>query len=319
MKLRKLSMVFLLALSLLSGCQRTRYQVLVSCYPLQYLVEQIAGERVSCELLSENTLIQRAGIAENYKELLNQSDALFYIASLESYYEIYADEINAAGLDKVNIGDQLGSFPFERETITVNNGVESKVSGPYYEGSAFNEVDTYYSDPTLWMDAVTMNGMASYICDYLCERYPAYEQEFQENYAVLEVSLASLDAQYQELKEADIAIAVMTPNFGHLQTYGVQVYPVCLSRYGALPNEEQLAVIRESLLENGVRYMAIENNLPQDMVDLRLQLINELGLIPVSLYNISSLNETQQERGLDYLSLMQENLAILQSIANDPS
>ena len=55
------------------------------------------------------------------------------------------------------------------------------------------------------------------------------------------------------------------------------------------------------------------------MVDLRLQLINELGLIPVSLYNISSLNETQQERGLDYLSLMQENLAILQSIANDPS
>ena len=99
----------------------------------------------------------------------------------------------------------------------------------------------------------------------------------------------------------------------------MQVYPVCLSRYGALPNEEQLAVIRESLLENGVRYMAIENNLPQDMVDLRLQLINELGLIPVSLYNISSLNETQQERGLDYLSLMQENLAILQSIANDPS
>lgn len=78
-------------------------------------------------------------------------------------------------------------------------------------------------------------------------------------------------------------------------------------------------MIRESLLENGVRYMAIENNLPQDMVDLRLQLINELGLIPVSLYNISSLNETQQERGLDYLSLMQENLAILQSIANDPS
>ena len=63
----------------------------------------------------------------------------------------------------------------------------------------------------------------------------------------------------------------------------------------------------------------MSNNLPQDMVDLRLQLINELGLIPVSLYNISSLNETQQERGLDYLSLMQENLAILQSIANDPS
>ena len=312
MKLRKLSMVFLLALSLLSGCQRTRYQVLVSCYPLQYLVEQIAQDRVSCVLLSENTLIQRAQIRDDYQELLAQSDALLYLGGLESYYEAYADEITDSGIEQVNLVDQLGNFPFLRYG-------ENNETQPWYEGDAFDDVDMYYSDPTLWMDAVTMCGMAACIRDYLSERYPAYAQEFQENYAVLEVSLASLDAQYQELKEADIAIAVMTPNFGHLQTYGVQVYPVCLSRYGALPNEEQLAVIRESLLENGVRYMAIENNLPQDMVDLRLQLINELGLIPVSLYNISSLNETQQERGLDYLSLMQENLAILQSIANDPS
>lgn len=316
MKLRKLCLVMLLMFPMLNGCQRTQYQVLVSCYPLQYLVEQIAGDRVSCQLLSEDVLIQRAGIRDNYEELLNQSDALFYIAPLESYYEIYTDEITSSALDKVNITDQLGSFPFQRVTTTINNGVESKVTTSYYVDSAFMDIDTYYSDPTFWMDAITMNGMASCIRDYLCERYPVYAEEFEQNYADLEYRLTTLDAQYQDLKNHDISIAVMTPNFGHLQdAYGVEIYPICLSRYGVLPNEEQLAVIRETLVEEGVRYMAVESNLPQDMIDLRLQLISELGLIPVSLSNITTLTQVQKDRGSDYLSLMQENLAVLQSIA----
>lgn len=50
------------------------------------------------------------------------------------------------------------------------------------------------------------------------------------------------------------------------------------------------------------------------MVDLRLQLINELGTDTGSLSNISSLSEDQQSLGKDYLSLMQENLAVLQSL-----
>ncbi len=316
MKLRKLWLVLLLLFPILSGCQRTQYQVLVSCYPLQYLVEQIAGDRVSCQLLSEDVLIQRAGIQDNYQELLNQSDTLFYIAPLESYYEIYTNEITSSALDKVNITDQLGSFPFQRVTTTINNGVESKVTTAYYTDSAFRDIDTYYSDPTFWMDAITMNGMASCIRDYLCDRYPMYAEEFERNYADLEYRLTTLDAQYQDLKNHDISIAVMTPNFGHLQdAYGVEIYPICLSRYGVLPNEEQLAIIRETLVEEGVRYMAVESNLPQDMIDLRLQLISELGLIPVSLSNITTLTQVQKDRGSDYLSLMQENLAVLQSIA----
>ena len=304
MKLRKLSMVFLLALSLLSGCQRTRYQVLVSCYPLQYLVEQIAQDRVSCVLLSENTLIQRAQIRDDYQELLAQSDALLYLGGLESYYEAYADEITDSRIEQVNLVDQLGNFPFLRYG-------ENNETQPWYAGDAFDDVDMYYSDPTLWMDAVTMCGMAACIRDYLSERYPAYAQEFADNYDALEIALSRLDARYQQLREKQIRVAVMTPNFGHWQNYGIQVYPVCLSRYGALPDDEQLSVIIETLREDGVQYMAIEENLPQDMIDLRLQIINELGLTPVPLNNISSLSDAQQRAGKNYLTLMQENLNVL--------
>lgn len=304
MKLVKMTLCLCLSLMMLCGCRATHDQVLVTCYPLQYLVEQIAQDRVSCVLLSENTLIQRAQIRDDYQELLAQSDALLYLGGLESYYEAYADEITDSRIEQVNLVDQLGNFPFLRYG-------ENNETQPWYAGDAFDDVDMYYSDPTLWMDAVTMCGMAACIRDYLSERYPAYAQEFADNYDALEIALSKLDARYQQLREKQIRVAVMTPNFGHWQNYGIQVYPVCLSRYGALPDDEQLSVIIETLREDGVQYMAIEENLPQDMIDLRLQIINELGLTPVPLNNISSLSDAQQRAGKNYLTLMQENLNVL--------
>ena len=79
MKLVKMTLCLCLSLMTLCGCRATHDQVLVTCYPLQYLVEQIAQDRVSCVLLSENTLIQRAQIRDDYQELLAQSDALLYL------------------------------------------------------------------------------------------------------------------------------------------------------------------------------------------------------------------------------------------------
>lgn len=304
MKLVKMTLCLCLFLMTLCGCRATHDQVLVTCYPLQYLVEQIAQDRVSCVLLSENTLIQRAQIRDDYQELLAQSDALLYLGGLESYYEAYVDEITDSRIEQVNLVDQLGNFPFLRYG-------ENNETQPWYAGDAFDDVDMYYSDPTLWMDAVTMCGMAACIRDYLSERYPAYAQAFADNYDALEIALSRLDARYQQLREKQIRVAVMTPNFGHWQNYGIQVYPVCLSRYGALPDDEQLSVIIETLREEGVQYMAIEENLPQDMIDLRLQIINELGLTPVPLNNISSLSDAQQRAGKNYLTLMQENLNVL--------
>ena len=51
------------------------------------------------------------------------------------------------------------------------------------------------------------------------------------------------------------------------------------------------------------------------MLAVFLQLEEELGLKRITLHNISSLTPTQIESGKDYLSLMYENLSVLESIA----
>ena len=108
----------------------------------------------------------------------------------------------------------------------------------------------------------------------------------------------------------------MTGSFGCWQKdFGFQVYPVCLSKYGALPNEVQLEAIKNRIIADDVKFIAYEPNMSEEMMELFIQLEEELGLKRVTLYNISSLTNSQIDSGKDYLSLMYENLSVLESMA----
>ena len=317
MKLKML-LVSLLCCMVLAGCDDKKPNVATTVYPVQYLVERIGEDTITCNNISENTLIQRAQIKDNYEEIIEDADALFYIGSLEPYMQMYIDDFWDK-TDMVDLATKSAIYKFQRYTTTVVNNVNVIVESPYYEGEAFSNVAMYDNDPMLWMDPVAMTSMASDIRDYLVELYPVYKNIFDDNFDQLEVDLARLDADFQSLKEKTkkISFVSMTPSFGNWQkSYGIEVYPVCLSKYGALPTQERLDIIKKRILNDHVRYMAIEPNLPEDMVELREQLIQELGLIPIDLNNLSSMTKDDIEAGKDYLSIMYRNLETLNAIAS---
>ena len=164
--------------------------------------------------------------------------------------------------------------------------------------------------------------MAKDINEYLSSNYFEQSQYFNENYEKLADELIALDASYNALSlqlaanNETIKFVSMTGSFGCWQKdYGFQVYPICLSKYGALPTDEQLEIIKQRIIDDGVEYIAFEANLPEEMIELYNSLISELGLKRVNLYNISSLTSSQLSSGKDYMSLMLENLSILQNMA----
>jgi ABC-type Zn uptake system ZnuABC Zn-binding protein ZnuA len=107
----------------------------------------------------------------------------------------------------------------------------------------------------------------------------------------------------------------MTGSFGCWQKdFGFQVYPVCLSKYGALPSAAQLELIKTRIKNDEVKFIAYEPNMPEEMVTLMNQLEEELGLKRITLRNISSLTTNESESGKDYLSLMYENLSVLETM-----
>ena len=315
----KLFLVSVLALFLVSGCEEKNPSIATTVYPVQYRVERIGGDDVTVSNITENTMIQRAQIKSSFQDILKDSDALFYIGGLEPYMDLYVDDIRDTGVDMVDLATKSAIYKFERYTSTTIDGITAGTEGPYYEGEEFANLDTYDADPMLWMDPVAMTSMASDIRDYLVQKYPQYKDIFDENYDALELDLARLEADFQAIPDGkmNISFVSMTPSFGNWQkSYGIKVYPVTLSKYGALPTSDQLAAMKKRIKSDHVRYIAIEQNLSEDMEKLQQQLIDELALIPVNLNNLSSISSEDKKASKDYLTIMYDNLKALESIAS---
>lgn len=315
----KLFLVSVLALFLVSGCEEKNPSIATTVYPVQYLVERIGGDDVTVSNITENTMIQRAQIKSSFQDILKDSDALFYIGGLEPYMDLYVDDIRDTGVDMVDLATKSAIYKVERYTSTTIDGITAGTEGPYYEGEEFANLDTYDADPMLWMDPVAMTSMASDIRDYLVQKYPQYKDIFDENYDALELDLARLEADFQAIPDGkmNISFVSMTPSFGNWQkSYGIKVYPITLSKYGALPTSDQLAAMKKRIKSDHVRYIAIEQNLSEDMEKLQQQLIDELALIPVNLNNLSSISSEDKKASKDYLTIMYDNLKALESIAS---
>lgn len=315
----KLFLVSVLALFLVSGCEEKNPSIATTVYPVQYLVERIGGDDVTVSNITENTMIQRAQIKSSFQDILKDSDALFYIGGLEPYMDLYVDDIRDTGVDMVDLATKSAIYKFERYTSTTIDGITAGTEGPYYEGEEFANLDTYDADPMLWMDPVAMTSMASDIRDYLVQKYPQYKDIFDENYDALELDLARLEEDFQAIPDGkmNISFVSMTPSFGNWQkSYGIKVYPITLSKYGALPTSDQLAAMKKRIKSDHVRYIAIEQNLSEDMEKLQQQLIDELALIPVNLNNLSSISSEDKKASKDYLTIMYDNLKALESIAS---
>ncbi|MDF9824126.1 zinc transport system substrate-binding protein [Breznakia sp. PF5-3] len=314
-----LVLVLLCTTFLISGCNNKKVEICTTSYPIEYLFQRIGEPYIETCNISSDVTIQVASLKKSYKEDLENSNALFYISGMEPYFEIYSKDIREVGTNYVDLMNYGYYYDFQRVIISTNNGTETQEMTSYYDGDVFNNINTYTKDPFVWMDPLTMLSTAEVVRDYLISEYPEHEAKFIENYEELEIDLTNLDAQYQVLKDSnmDIAFVSMTPSFGNWQNaFGIRVYPVILSKYGALPNERQLEIIKQKIRDDGVLYIAHEQNLTPKIEELYNELVAELGLIPIELSNLSSLSEKEANNNQDYLTIMYENFKVLESIGN---
>ena len=320
--IRKLICVLLVLC--LSGCTSAKKYTAYTIYPIGYLLSRIGGNRIEAISVQDKSLVQCANLRADYKEILSDSSVLFHIGNLEPYMDLCDGQIKELGID-LSAGDLSVLnclYEYKRYTPVVVDGKVSFVEGPYYEGDIFNEIDVYDLDPFIWLSPSGMYCMAKDVYEYLSNNYVEQSSFFAENYKQVADDLIALDASYQALasklvkENKTIKFVSMTGSFGCWQKdFGFQVYPVCLSKYGAVPSAAQLEAIKARIVNDDVKFIAYEQNLPQEMMNLMVSLEEELGLKRITLHNISSLTSSQVESGKDYLSLMYENLSVLESIA----
>jgi len=302
-------------LSSLSGCKLSVLEIGVSTYPVEYLVKRIAKDKVTVVMLSTGITITRAQAIDNFKPTLEKLDVFFQMGQLEPYISVHLDELRKSNIKIIDLVGTSAVYAFKRYTLNTIGSQTITVISDYYDGAVFNGIDMYESDPYLWIDPITMTSMASTIKKWLVTHYPEEKAFFEANFADLEVELANMDANYQVLRNKEIAFISVTPSFGNWQkAYGIRVYPVILSKYGVLPNAQQLAIIKARVKEESVQYIVKDPLMSEDMLALHELLKTELGLDEIVLHSLAFLSEKDIEDKKDYMTLMYENLAVLKSI-----
>lgn len=321
-KVMKSFLAFSLIGSLLTSCTNKRIKIAYTIYPLGYLISRIAtSETQYISIQKDNSIVQLATISDDYKDILDTSKVLFHIGDLEPYYSVYKDNIKENGIRDIDLSSNNAVYPFARYTRTeTDEGIVYEESA-YYEGEVFDSIDTYDKELCLWMDPITMLSMAGDIEEYLMNNDVANASKYEENFESLESDLIDIDAQYQNLatalEENDeiIKFVSMSPSFGSWQkAYGFEVYPVVLSKYGTLPNNEQLQLIEDRIINDNVKYIAYEPNMSEEMIDLYNQVKEDCNLSRIELSNLSSLSDDESNTGKDYISIFYQNLQTLESI-----
>ena len=305
----------LLTLSTLSGCKLSVLNVGVTTYPIQYLVSRIAQDKVNVIQFSEGSTITRTQIRDDYKELLETTDVVFHFGKLEPYLAVYLTEFQNSNAQLIDLTSNAGVYKFQRYTVTQVSDRQVTLEDSYYNSNLFNEINVYDKDPMLWLDPITMISMAGTVKDWLVEKFPEERNLFNTNYELLKQELARMDADYQELWKQDISFVSVTPSFGNWQkAYGIQVYPLILSRFGVLPSDEQLAVIKERIKADGVKLIVHEPNLSEDMEALFQSIKTELQLESIELHTLSFLSEKDITDNKNYMTIMFENLNTLEGL-----
>lgn len=305
----------LVILSSLSGCKLSVLEIGVSTYPVEYLVKRIAKDKVNVVMLSSGITITRTQAVTNFKATLSKLDVFFQMGQLEPYISAHLDDIQKSRVKIIDLVGTSAVYAFKRYTNNFIGDQSISVISNYYDGSVFNSIDMYVSDPNIWMDSITMTSMASTIKKWLISNYPEEKAYFESNFSDLEVELAKMDANYQVLRSKNISFVSLMPSFGNWQkAYGMKVYPVVLSRYGVLPNDDQLNIIKAKIRAESVQFIVRDPLMSADMLALFDQLKAELGLEELQLHSLAFLTPQDIESKKDYMTLMYENLAVLKSI-----
>lgn len=310
----KIGCAALLVLSL-GACKLSTLQIGTTVYPIEYLVNRIAGDRVSVVNLTQNAVLTRAQVVDNYPELLDKLDVIFEFGKLEPYWSVVGTKFLESGVQMVDLTASASVYAFKRYHITDLQGTQVTLESAYYEGDVFNNIDVYQTDPYLWLDPITMISMAGTVRDWLITHYPEEKATFEDNYSSLALELAKMDADYQELWKQEIGFVSVTPSFGNWQkAFGIEVYPLILSRYGVIPTEAQLKIMMESIKSAGIQYIVHEPNLTDDMEALYTRVKTELNLTSVEMHNLAFLTDADKTANKNYMTLMWENLNTLEGM-----
>lgn len=263
--------------------QESDLQIVAAMYALEFLAEEIAGDR------AEVTSLTPAGVDPHDLELTTSA-----VVQLDEAVVVYLSGFQAAVDDAIS---------------ATNPRVAMDVAGPA-DVTAFDAegqpTEGPGVDPHFWLDFDRMSAVAGYIADELGEIDPEGADHYAERAAALQSDFAELDAEYLEgLAQCESRTVVAAH-----EAYGYLAHSYDLEQVGlsgldpeAEPSPARLAEVRRAVDASGVTTIYAEDLINPAVAEAFSQ---DLG-IEVAMLDPA---EMEPEDG-DYRQAMRDNLESL--------
>lgn len=296
--------------------KRERLAVVAAFYPVAFVAEQVGGKRVAVANLTP------AGTEPHDLELTTKQRDLIEDAALVlvmgSGFQPAVEK--AAGARDSGTVSLLARLPIDGAGRKVaddhddDHGDEKKATKKTAKDDHADESDEEGLDPHVWLDPTLMRAIVDEVEVALTRVDPAGKAAFAANADALRARLDALDGRYRAgLADCDRRLMVTAHDaFGYLAAaYGLEQEGISGLSPDEEPNPKRLAELTDLVKRKGVTTVFTE-----ELVSPRIAqtLAREAGGLRTATLNpLEGLTARELERGDDYESVMDRNLARLRA------
>lgn len=300
----------LAALALLTGCgggtttstgsaDADRLQVVSAVYPYQWLAEEIGGDAVDAELLT-----QAGGDAHDLELTPRQTAAISQDADLVVFQRTLTPAVDAA-VDAGTRGTVLDTGTLVPAAATQDEHADeapAEGDGHGHDGG----------DPHVWLDPTTMITIAEAMRDDLARIDPGNAEAYGARTDTVVAELTALDEEYAAgLAQCDVRVFIPShAAFGHLaERYALEQVAVRGLDSSVEPSAARIAEVQDIARSAGVTTIFYETAVSPAVSE---SIARDTGLRTDVLDPIAA-QATDDSRGTDYPSRMRSNLQALRT------
>jgi zinc transport system substrate-binding protein len=274
-----------------NGSGAGKLSVVASFYPIAYFAERIGGDKVDVfNPVPPGAEPHDLELSPRTVERIQGSSVLLYLGGgFQPAVDRALETVEGPGLLSKDVTDGIPRSP---------GAPEEGVPG---------------LDPHVWLDPQLAREMSSNIEDTLVQADAGNETAYRANAETLRAELDALDRDMQTGLANCTRKEIVTSHaaFGYLaRRYGLNEVPVAGLSPEAEPSPARLTAVIQLAKERDVKYIFFET-----LVEPRVAQViaTEVGAQTLVLNPIEGLTEEQAAAGVDYFSLMRENLANLRT------
>ena len=293
MTMKTLLFLLLIIMNIVSGCggqqsaDKSKLQVAASFYPMAEFVQAVGGDKVQV-----TTLVPDGAEPHDWepspKDLtrLGRAQVFVYNGMVEPWAQQALDALSERKIMPVEAGRGL----FAR---------------------------TGKQDPHVWVSPKKAIVQVQRITEALCEADAKHTDIYKDNSRAYIAKLEQLDKRLAAVSKAAPKKVFVTAHaaFGHLaEDYGLRQLSVAGISAEAEPTPGDLQRLITTVKREKVRYVFFETLTDPKIAKLVAQ---ETGAQTAVLDPLEGLDEEGRKQGLDYLKIMEQNIANLQRALNE--